>query len=88
MEEVGVRELRNGLSKHLARVKQGEILTITDHGKPVAQIVPFEPPFTRHTLDELVAMGRVTPARRPKQLSREPIKAGGTVSDLVIEMRR
>ena len=39
---VGVRELRNHLSEYLRRVKSGEILTITEHGKPIGRIVPAE----------------------------------------------
>ena len=37
---VGVRELRNHLSEYLRRVKAGEILIITEHGKPIGRIVP------------------------------------------------
>ena len=33
---VGVRELRDGLSRHLATVREGHTITVTDHGRPVA----------------------------------------------------
>lgn len=39
-ETVGVRELRQNLSKYLARVKQGETLTVTERGRDVAALVP------------------------------------------------
>ncbi|MFT4258751.1 type II toxin-antitoxin system Phd/YefM family antitoxin [Microbacterium sp.] len=39
---VGVRELRNGLSRYLDRVHDGAEITVTDHGKPVARIVGYE----------------------------------------------
>jgi prevent-host-death family protein len=40
---VGVRELRQNLSKYLARVKDGESLTVTERGLEVARLVPSRP---------------------------------------------
>jgi prevent-host-death family protein len=37
---VGVRELRQNLSKYLERVKEGETLTVTERGHEVARLVP------------------------------------------------
>lgn len=37
---VGVRELRQNLSKYLTRVKKGETLTVTERGHEVARLVP------------------------------------------------
>jgi prevent-host-death family protein len=37
---VGVRELRQNLSRYLDRVKAGEDLVVTEHGREVARIVP------------------------------------------------
>jgi prevent-host-death family protein len=39
-ENVGVRELRQNLSKYLDRVKAGEGLVVTEHGREVAHLVP------------------------------------------------
>ena len=39
-EKVGVRELRQNLSKYLDRVKDGESLTVTERGREVARLVP------------------------------------------------
>lgn len=83
--EVGIRELRDGLSRYLAEVRKGRTLTVTDHGRPIAQIVPHGQPTT---LERLVAEGLVTPPRSPKRTAPRPIKANGTVSDLVAEQRR
>jgi prevent-host-death family protein len=55
---VGMRDLGQNVSRVLARVKKGESLVVTDHGRPVARLVPYTP--TR-TLDEMVASGEVTP---------------------------
>ncbi|WP_214405299.1 type II toxin-antitoxin system Phd/YefM family antitoxin [Pseudonocardia lacus] len=83
--EIGIRELRDGLSAHLAQVRQGNTVTVTDHGRPIARIVPIDRP-TR--LEQLRAEGRVRPARRRKMPAPEPVPASGSVSDLVDEQRR
>jgi len=57
MKRVPLRDLRNFTSNVLQRVKEGEILEITDRGRPVARLVPIE-------LDEwgqLQALGLVEP---------------------------
>lgn len=83
--EVGVRELRDRLSRHLASVREGHTLTVTDHGRPVARIVPAGVPTN---LEQLVAEGKVTPAAQRKGSRPAPIKSGATVSDLVSQQRR
>jgi prevent-host-death family protein len=40
---VGVRELRQNLSRYLERVKDGETLTVTERGVEVARLVPSRP---------------------------------------------
>lgn len=83
--KVGIRELRDGLSRHLAEVRRGHSVTVTEHGRVIARIVPAGSPTP---LERLIAEGRVRPARKPKQLSRDPVPIAGTVSDLVNEQRR
>ena len=38
--EVGIRDLKNGLSDFIDRVEAGEIVTVTRRGKPVARVIP------------------------------------------------
>lgn len=83
--EVGIRELRNGLSRHLAEVRQGRTVTVTEHGRVIARIVPADQP-TR--LEQLIAEGRVRPAARRKKRSRDPVVGDGEVSDLIADQRR
>jgi prevent-host-death family protein len=54
---VGVRELRQNLSVYLGRVKQGESLEVTEHGRRVARLVPAAAEESRW--DQLVADGRI-----------------------------
>jgi prevent-host-death family protein len=42
-DAVGIRELRQNLSRYLERVKLGETLTVTEHGHEVARLVPSSP---------------------------------------------
>jgi prevent-host-death family protein len=83
--EAGVRELRDHLSRYLEAVRGGQEVTVTDHGKAVARLVPLERP---RALDRLIAEGLVTPARVRKRPPPRPISTSGTVSDLVTEQRR
>lgn len=49
---VGVKELRDGLSRHLALVRWGAEITVTDHGKPVARLLPYD---AESGLEQLIA---------------------------------
>lgn len=85
--EVGVRELRDNLSKWIARAKRGQDILITERGRPVARLTHVE---ESPALERLIAKGIVTPARNPKTRIRRKdlIKTQGSVSDLVKEQRR
>ncbi|WP_084216798.1 type II toxin-antitoxin system Phd/YefM family antitoxin [Pseudonocardia spinosispora] len=83
--EIGVRELRDKLSRHLAEVQLGHTVTITDHGRPIARIVPVQRP-TR--LEALREEGRIRAGRIRKQPAPDPVGAVGVVSDLIDDQRR
>jgi prevent-host-death family protein len=83
--EVGVRDLRDNLSRHLDRVRRGEEIVVTDRGRAIARVLPMS---SERALDRLIANGLVTPASRPKSRSTRRVKGTGTVSDLVADQRR
>ncbi len=84
MIEVGVREFRDGLSRYLTRVRRGERLTVTDHGRPIAEVTPLgDDPIER-----LIDQGLIQPAKRSRQLPPTPVPTTGSVSELVAEQRR
>lgn len=83
--EVGVRELRNNLSRYLRRARAGEELVITERGRAIARVVPLT---GERVIDRLVREGKVTPAEAAKRLRPRPLATGGTVSDLVGAQRR
>jgi prevent-host-death family protein len=82
---VGVRELRDSLSRHLAQVRAGRTVTVTDHGRPVARIVPVDVPTA---LERLIAEGRVQPAAKRTRPAPRAVSRTGSVSDLVEQQRR
>lgn len=58
--DIGVRELKATLSAALQRAAAGELITVTDRGRPIAVIGP---PLGLVDLEAAVAQGWVTPAR-------------------------
>lgn len=56
-ERVGVRELRQNLSRWLQRVERGESFEVTDRGTPVALLGPLPP--AHGVMARLVAEGRI-----------------------------
>ena len=59
MTSVGVRELRQRASELLRRVEQGEVIEITDRGRPVAQLSPLP---AGAPLEQMRAAGDIEPA--------------------------
>jgi prevent-host-death family protein len=60
MSEVGIRALKQNASKVVARAKAGESITITEHGKPVARLVPIR----KTRMEELIEAGLAIPPTR------------------------
>lgn len=85
--EVGIRELKNGLSKYIDRVRAGGEVIITDRGRPVARLSAVDASDDR--LADLIAAGVVrAPASRVRHVPARRIKSKAPVSDLVAEQRR
>jgi prevent-host-death family protein len=56
VERIGVRELNQHTSQVLARVRRGEVVEVTERGRPIARLVPVDVGLT--LLDRLVGEGR------------------------------
>ena len=84
---VGVRELRQNLSVYLDRIKQGEVLTVTEHGLDVALLRPLPP--TTDIVGRLVAEGRAKHPTRSLHEFPRPLtsKLKKPLSDVVVQMR-
>lgn len=63
MGEVGIRELKQNASAVVARAVEGETMTITDRGRPVAVLTGIERP----PLERLVESGVVETPTGTKQ---------------------
>ena len=86
--EVGVRELRDHLSRWIDEARRGRSIVITDRGKPVARLTALEemPPG----LLRMIAEGRAQLPTAPAEPAgvRLRVKAKGSVSELVRDQRR
>ena len=51
METVGIRELKNRLSKYVRQVQAGDIVIVTDRGRVVAELRPPGPGPDRSDID-------------------------------------
>ena len=86
---VGVRELKNQLSSYLDRVKAGEEITVTEHGRPVARLTSLSPEVDRRAA--LIEAGIVRPApaaRREVPSRRVKLTPGDSIEVLVAQQRR
>ena len=91
---VGIRELKNGLSKYIRQVEGGDVVVVTDRGRIVAEL---RPPAERRTdihpgLLEMERKGQIRLATKqndPSLYRRMPhIDLGGkTIQDLIDEIR-
>lgn len=71
---VGVRELRQNLSRYLDRVKNGERLVVTERNRPVAVLEPIS---EQGELERLIAAGLVRPPTRSTHDLPPPTKLPG-----------
>lgn len=89
MRSVGVRELRQNLSRHLARVQAGESLVVTERGREVALLVPSGEYAGEHA--RLAArFGATVPVARLEQVAAglgERSAPAGTVDAFLAESR-
>jgi prevent-host-death family protein len=85
---VGLRDLRHHTSEVLARVRRGETIDVTEHGRLIARIVPVGERQPTPILARLVASGRATLARRPGYRPRmRPADGADRLSEALTEMR-
>jgi prevent-host-death family protein len=84
-----VRELKNQLSGYLDRVKAGEEITVTEHGRPIARLTSVSADLDR--MAALIEAGIVRPAsatRRHLPSQRVKLAPGESLEVLVAQQRR
>lgn len=86
MAEVRITELKQNTAQIVARAASGEVIVITNRGKPVAQIAPL--PVSR--LQQLIDAGLATPATRKSSDLGPPVQIvteGPALSEVLQQMR-
>jgi prevent-host-death family protein len=85
--DVGIKELRDNLSRYVAQARDGEEIWITDRGKRVARLTSV--PASNY--EELVRQRIIRPPLEPKtpRTMDDLIRLPGnpTLSDIVLEQR-
>jgi prevent-host-death family protein len=89
MARVGIRALKNDLSRYLRRVQAGERIVITDRGKPVAALTATgdsaEASWAWNLVEEGLAAWH---GGKPLGCLNPPRIRGKTAAEIVLENRR
>ena len=81
---MGIRELRDNLTKTIREVRAGESIEITHDGEPVALLSPV----VKGRIEQLAAAGLVTLPKRPLQFRPlHPVTGPMTASEALEEDR-
>lgn len=88
---VGIRELKQRLSKYVELVRQGESITVTARGKPVARLERIIPDDLPPHVKQLIAEGKLIYKGPPPRPLPKPIRLslpdGMTSADILRESR-
>lgn len=84
MADVGVRELKEHLSEYLERAERGEMIRVTDRGRPKAILAPLP---GRLRLREGVAEGWITPGSGGPLPAITPLKGTRSILEVLAEDR-
>lgn len=89
MDTVGVRELRQNLSRYLGQVKEGESFVVTERGREVARLTPSGPadsPLARLAAERGATMPRADLLTLARDSTTPPAK-GPPSSQVLDELR-
>lgn len=74
-ERMGIRQLRDSLTKTIRRVRAGETIEVTHDGEPVALLTPYP----NRRLAQLIASGEASPGT-PLDQPLEPLPVTGPMT--------
>lgn len=85
---VGIRDLKAHLSEYMTRVKGGQSVVITEHGKPIGRIIP-EGQSLEERVEALRQAGVIAWSGKKLRDIKPPAenRSNQLASDIVIEMR-
>jgi prevent-host-death family protein len=88
--KIGLREANQRFAKIMKVVRDGEEVTLTDHGRAVARIIPIVSPESEDAVvQRLAARGLIRPATKPWRMPPfvpRPIR-GASVAQAIREER-
>jgi prevent-host-death family protein len=84
MADVGVRELKQHLSEYLDRAERGELIQVTDRGRPKALLGPLP---GRAQIEQGIADGWITAGSGAGLAPVRRARSGGRVLDSLAEDR-
>jgi prevent-host-death family protein len=84
MADVGIRELKQHLSEYLDRAERGEVLRVTDRGRPKAVLGPVP---GRARIEDGIRAGWITPGTDAPLGAVRRAKASRRVLDVLAEDR-
>ena len=85
--EVGVRDLKNNLSRYLGQVEAGVEVVVTDRGRRIARLTGIDD-VVGDKLATLIEAGLVRPPTSKERQRPVPLRSDGSVSELVAEQRQ
>lgn len=89
MESIGIRELKENLSRYMKRVRTGEKIIVTDRKKEIAVIMPLEKKDKEEKIYQLIQRKiAFWNGGKPRGALSRITSKGKSVSDAVIEDRR
>ena len=89
METIGIRELKENLSRYMKKVKTGEKIIVTDRKKEIAIIMPLEKRSKEEKIYQLIQRGMASwSGGKPGAMPDRIVSRGKSVSGAVIEDRR
>ena len=90
--KMGLKEANQGFSKAIKAVKAGQIIVLTERGKPIATIQPCRTGANdEKAIQQLIAEGAIREAKRPGPLRDNwkpfPTKRGASIGKILRELR-
>ncbi len=88
-EQIGIRELKTHLSRHLKRVRAGVRLVVTDRGRSIATLTSFERSPETEWISAIISDGGAQwGGGKPQGSTRPPKVTGRRASRAVLDDRR
>lgn len=87
---VGIRELKSRLSEYVARAAGGEVIVVTDRGRPVAELTPHRTVTLPPQVADLIQKGLVILPSKPMSLPAlgASMRSGASLCEILLENRR